>query len=118
MLRRAAAVALVIGLLLPASAVAHSRYWERTHPWVGTGWKQDALCVHHYEGSWVDPYDPYFGGFQMDRNFQLAYGPWQYHHLGTANHWSKNGQLFVAWKGWKVRGWSPWPATAAMCGLL
>ena len=119
MLRWAAAAALVIGLVVtPASASAHSRYWHRTHPWVGTGWKDDALCVHRYEGSWTDPWAPYWGGMQMDLNFQRAYGPWMLEHFGTADHWPVNGQLYASYKAWRVRGWSPWPNTARYCGLL
>jgi hypothetical protein len=53
----------------------------------------------------------------MDLSFQAAYGPWQLNHLGTADHWSRNGQLYAAWKAWLVRGWQPWPNTALMCGL-
>lgn len=119
-IRRVLAIGLAIVLLLVAAptAVAHSHWWRAHHPWRGTGWKADALCVHRYEGSWRDPWAPYWGGMQMDLTFQRSYGPWQLRHFGTADHWSRNGQLYAAWKAWKVRGWSPWPNTAAMCGLL
>ena len=107
---------------MPAMAQArHSHYWHKTHPWVGTGWKQDALCVHRGEGSWdaVSRTIPtYYGGMQMDLTFQSAYGPWMLHHFGTADHWPRNGQLYASWKAWRVRGWTPWPNTARMCGLL
>lgn len=107
-------------VLHPTPATAHSRYWHKTHPWVrhAPGWKADALCVHRHEGSWRDPWAPYWGGMQMDLTFQQAYGPWMLHHFGTADHWPKNGQLYASWKAWRVRGWQPWPQTAAMCGLL
>jgi hypothetical protein len=55
---------------------------------------------------------------QMDLTFQASYGPWQLHHFGTADHWTRNGQLYASWKAWRVRGWTPWPNTARMCGLL
>ncbi len=32
------------------------------------------MCIHRYEGSWVDPDAPYYGGLQMDLGFQRAYG--------------------------------------------
>ena len=32
------------------------------------------MCIHRYEGSWVDPNAPYYGGLQMDMSFQRAYG--------------------------------------------
>src|SRR5437762_10004329 len=28
------------------------------------------LCIHRYEGSWTDPNAPYYGGLQMDVQFQ------------------------------------------------
>jgi hypothetical protein len=112
--------AVLVVLLLVAAPIAdgHSHWWKQHHPWRGTGWKQDALCVHRYEGSWVDPGAPYYGGMQMDLPFQSEYGPWQLHHLGTADRWSVNGQLYASWKAWRVRGWAPWPNTARYCGLL
>jgi hypothetical protein len=34
-----------------------------------------------------------------------------------ANLASPLDQLLVAYRTWQARGWAPWPATAADCGL-
>jgi hypothetical protein len=76
------------------------------------------LCIHHYEGSWTDTGEPYYGGLQMDRGFQQTYGASLYATKGTADHWSPIEQIWVAEKALKSRGFWPWPNTARDCGLL
>ena len=76
------------------------------------------LCIHHYEGSWTDTGEPYYGGLQMDRGFQQSYGGWLYATKGTADHWTPIEQIWVAEKALKSRGYWPWPNTARDCGLL
>jgi hypothetical protein len=78
---------------------------------------QDWLCIHRYEGSWSDSGSPYWGGLQMDLSFQQAYGGWLLRHKGTAENWSPLEQIWVAVRGARVRGFSPWPATARYCGV-
>lgn len=73
-------------------------------------------CIHGYEGSWSDPNAPYWGGLQMDMNFQSAYGPWLLRHEGTANHWTPLQQIWAGVRAWRVRGFAPWPNTAHACG--
>lgn len=88
--------------------------------------KRGLLCIHHYEGSWTDPNWPYWGGLQMDMNFQRAYGWMRSHHRkvsflrkwGTADHWPIWAQLLAGRHGYNARGWSPWPNTARYCGLM
>lgn len=89
------------------------------------------LCIHRYEGSWTDTGDPYWGGLQMDRSFMRTYG-WDFmrkHHGAYANRWTPREQMIAAnrarvgvdWRGshWPgPRGYTPWPNTARMCGLL
>jgi len=75
------------------------------------------LCIHRYEGSWSDPGAPYYGGLQMDINFQLTFGGRHYQRWGTADHWPVWAQLDAGRRGYMARGWSPWPNTARMCGL-
>jgi hypothetical protein len=75
------------------------------------------LCIHRYEGSWRDPGLPYFGGLQMDLDFQRAYGREYLRHFGTADRWPVSVQLAVAIHGWIHRGYSPWPNTRRSCGL-
>ncbi|MDX6493093.1 MAG: Transglycosylase-like domain [Gaiellaceae bacterium] len=79
---------------------------------------QQFLCIHHYEGSWTDTGEPYYGGLQMDRGFQQTYGGWLYATKGTADHWTPIEQIWTAEKALKSRGFWPWPNTARYCGLL
>ena len=101
--------AVVAALVLVPAAHAH-----RLPRW----WINEAECVHRHEGSWRDPGAPYWGGMQMDWDFMATYGPWALRHYGPANNWPRWLQLHVAFKGWKARGWWPWPNTARYCGLL
>lgn len=75
-------------------------------------------CIHHYEGAWNDPNAPYWGGLQMDMNFQRAYGSEFLARWGTADRWPPGAQMLAADRAWRVRGFSPWPNTARLCGLL
>src|SRR5215471_5224482 len=75
------------------------------------------LCIHRYEGSWTDPYAPYWGGLQMDRSFMRAYGPRAYRRWGTADHWPWRVQVRAGVKAVLVRGYSPWPRTRYFCGV-
>ena len=54
------------------------------------------MCIHRYEGSWVDPNAPYYGGLQMDLSFQRAYGGELLARKGTADNWSPLEQMWVA----------------------
>ncbi len=76
------------------------------------------LCIHHYEGSWTDTGDPYWGGLQMDITFQRHYGAWLFQHKGTADHWTPLEQIWTAERALRSRGFWPWPSTARFCGLL
>ena len=82
------------------------------------GWLRAAICIHGYEGSWQDPNGPYYGGMQMDTEFQSTYGPLYVDRWGTADHWPVWAQLHTAWRAWQTRGWYPWPNTARWCGLI
>jgi hypothetical protein len=93
---------------------AHRVQWHAKHPPGLRGW----LCIHRYEGSWVDTGGPYWGGLQMDLSFQATYGGWLLRRRGTADHWSPLEQIWVAVRAARVRGFSPWPSTAHYCGLL
>ena len=74
-------------------------------------------CIHNYEGAWTDPDAPYWGGLQMDMNFQSAYGPWLLNHTGTANHWAPLAQIWAGVRAWRVRGFAPWGNSAHACGV-
>lgn len=76
-------------------------------------------CIHGREGAWNDPWDPYWGGLQMDRGFMLAYGADMIRKYGGwANLWSPRDQMVVAYRAWLTRGYHPWPNTARACGYL
>jgi hypothetical protein len=78
------------------------------------------LCIHHYEGSWV-AYSPagYYGGFQMSRTFMQHWGADKLAKYGgrDARYWSPADQMAVASRAVAHLGYSPWPNTAAACGL-
>jgi hypothetical protein len=77
------------------------------------------ICIHGYEGSWQDPKAPYFGGLQMDLMFQRQYGPRLLWNKGTADHWTRFEQMWVAERAHRSgRGFYPWPLTARRCGLI
>jgi len=80
---------------------------------------EEWLCIHRYEGSWVDPNAPYYGGLQMDVSFQRTYGGPLFEEKGTADHWSPLEQMWVAERAHASgRGFYPWPNTARFCNLL
>jgi hypothetical protein len=77
------------------------------------------LCIHHFEGSWADPNPPYYGGLQMDVQFQRRYAPGLFRLKGTADHWTPLEQMWVAERAHSAgRGFYPWPNTARYCGLI
>ena len=77
------------------------------------------LCIHRYEASWHDPNPPYYGGLQMDVSFQLHYARRLYVLKGTADHWTPLEQIWAAEKARRSGlGFSPWPNTARLCGVL
>jgi hypothetical protein len=80
--------------------------------------KAQWLCIHRYEASWTDPNAPYYGGLQMDIEFQRAYGAGLLRAKGTADHWTPLEQMWVAERAYRTRGFWPWPNTARYCSLL
>jgi hypothetical protein len=99
-------------------------YWRRhvlhvrrlaAHPPHMQSW----LCIHHFEGSWRDGSDPYWGGLQMDRSFMSSYAPRLLLRRGWADRWTPLEQMWVAERAHRSgRGFGPWPNTARYCGLL
>jgi hypothetical protein len=76
-------------------------------------------CIHSHEApNWRIANPPYYGGLQMDIGFQQAYGRAYLRTEGTADHWTEQQQMLAAERAWKSRGFTPWPNTARMCGLL
>ena len=81
--------------------------------------RREWLCIHRYEGSWRDPNPPYYGGLQMDVQFQQTYGGAIFRRKGTADHWTPLEQMWTAERAHRSgRGFYPWPNTARYCGLI
>lgn len=101
----------------------HKRTVRRLNAYQVSPWLHwpEMMCIHHYEGSWT-AYNPagYYGGIQADWGFMRAYGAPELAKYGgrDARYWSPADQLHMAWRGYLARGYSPWPNTAAACGLL
>jgi hypothetical protein len=93
---------------------AHLMIRLAAHPPHKSAW----LCIHHLEGSWGDPGDPYWGGLQMDRGFMRTYAPGVLLRRGWANSWTPLEQMWVAERAYRTRGFYPWPNTARYCGLI
>jgi hypothetical protein len=88
-------------------------------PWTGGSWYQAAMCIHAGEGAWTsETGNGYHGGLQFSDSFQQTYGPEWVAEYGDAGHWPPVDQLHAAYRAWRIRGWAPWPNTAAACGLL
>jgi hypothetical protein len=76
------------------------------------------LCIHRYEAAWHDRGAPYYGGLQMDVQFQRTYAPQLFRLKGTADHWTPLEQIWAAEHARRSRGFYPWPNTARYCGLI
>ena len=122
---------LILLLVWPATSTAKAKHQS----YVTKG----LLCIHDYEGAWNDPNPPYWGGLQMDMNFQNAYGyRWvnkhakhkparkiyfkyefgSYANPATADKWPIWAQMMAGRHGYFSRGWQPWYNTAHLCGLI
>jgi len=76
-------------------------------------------CIHEHEGAWnANTGNGYYGGLQMDVQFQQSHGAEFLQRWGTANNWPVWAQLEAAENAYQTRGFNPWPNTARMCGLL
>lgn len=73
-------------------------------------------CIHEHEGAWnaVNPAG-YYGGLQMDMDFQRAYGSEFLARWGTAEKWPVWAQLKAAERAYAVRGFDPWPTYYRYC---
>jgi hypothetical protein len=82
---------------------------------------EELTCIagHESGGRWdIDTGNGYYGGLQMDVPFQQTYAPALYRAKGTADHWTPDEQMLAAGRAVDARGFSPWPTTARMCGVL
>jgi hypothetical protein len=103
--RRSASAALVVSEHAPAiPAALHDSF----------------LCIHRFEGAWdSNTGNGYYGGLQLDLTFQSLYGAEFLGRFGTADRWPVWAQLEAAVRAYQSgRGFTPWPNTARVCGLL
>jgi Transglycosylase-like domain len=81
----------------------------------------DFMCIYDGENGgygWsANTGNGYFGGLQMDLDFQRDWGLEFFRAWGTADHWPAEVQIAVAIRAYLQRGWNPWPNTSRMCGL-
>lgn len=82
------------------------------------------MCIAKHEagpehGGWrANTGNGYYGGLQMDRQFQQTYAPRLYREKGTADNWTAEEQMRTAERARATRGFHPWPNTARTCGLI
>lgn len=78
-----------------------------------------ASCVRSKEGGLtsVNPAGPYYGWYQTDPDFQRTYGR-EFVRAYGHGIWPARAQILTAYRGWRARGWYPWPNTARECGLI
>jgi hypothetical protein len=82
------------------------------------------MCIHRFErhpaqGWATRTGNGYYGGLQMDLDFQRTYGRELLRRKGTANNWKPYEQMWVAERAHRSgRGFYPWPNTARFCGLI
>ncbi len=101
-------------------ARARTAQYQAKHPPHRGAW----LCIHRYERNPTQGWSTrtgngYYGGLQMDINFQRAYGPELLRRKGTADRWTPVEQMWVAERAHRSgRGFYPWPNTARYCGLI
>lgn len=90
------------------------------HPRISKWLVSAFTCIHGYEGAWnANTGNGYYGGLQMDSNFQATYGPDFMAKWGSADKWPPWAQIQAAVRAYNSgRGFYPWPNTAAMCGLI
>ena len=78
------------------------------------------LCIQRQEGPWnANTGNGYYGGLQMDLQFQRTYGADLLRRRGLAHRWGYLEQIWVAERAYRSgRGFYPWPNTARSCGLI
>lgn len=102
-----------------------------TPPIVDAAWawfrSPTAQCVANHEGGFnsadLATGNTYFGRMQGDRSFLATYGPEFYRRYGRPhgvpgrwlNPWPASAQVVTFYRGYRARGWGPWPTYYAYC---
>lgn len=85
------------------------------------GYLDPFMCIFHKEKKpgqeWAtNTGNGYYGGLQMDLDFQGTYGPEYLKRWGTANNWPSWAQLHAGYRAVvSGRGFGPWPNTRIGC---
>lgn len=88
----------------------------RSHLWAESS---AGRCVSSKEGGLrTNTGNGYYGKWQADVQFQRTYALWLYNRFGVASNWPEWAQDLMGFRGYRSRGWYPWPNTARRCGLL
>jgi hypothetical protein len=107
----AVTLALVLSLVAATAARSFPKGW-RAPAW----WLRQALCIHHYEGSWTaDTGNGYFGGMQFLPSTYRSVGG---RADGRADLDPPREQLYRAWRVYLRDGhsWAEW-GTRQLCHL-
>ena len=124
----------------PSSNSAHRSIDADYRRWVLRLWSMRALtartqaaspprkaawfCIYRHErhprmGWRTRTGNGFYGGLQMNLEFQRIYGADLLRRKGTAERWSPLEQIWVAERAYRSgRGFYPWPNTARACGLI
>lgn len=96
-----------------------SKIEEMTRPRLASNLLDAFTCIHEKEGAWdANTGNGYYGGLQMDMQFQRTYGPEFLRRWGTADRWPAWAQLEAARRAYvSGRGFGPWPNTHVACNL-
>ena len=98
-----AAVAASAALFAPAASAAPNSDWDR-------------LAQCESGGNWaINTGNSYYGGLQFSASTWKAFGGGEF--ASTANHATREQQIFIAEKTLAAQGWGAWPACSAKLGL-
>ena len=88
-------------------------------------WIWESVNSRECSGTWnCNTGNGYFGGLQMDYQFQATYNPKALRIWGTANNWPREAQelaadrAFDGYRGFGPRGLGPWPSSNAALGTF
>lgn len=109
---------MLVALVITPGAKSHGTTWSDAKI------ERGLRCIQKYETPPPFPNwrtrtgNGYYGGLQMDLDFQKSYGRTYFNRWGTANNWPVWAQIKAGIRGAKARkGFNPWPNTRKPCGL-
>lgn len=93
------------------------QHWKKQREISSPSWLVSAfMCIHHYEGAWnSNTGNGYYGGLQFGWSEWQRFGG---RYASRADLATPAQQIAAGIAYYNVSGFSPWPNTAAACGLL